>query len=170
MKKKIIREKSILQKVKRFGFLIYANLSWVITFFSYVLSSTYKLGLVTQDAHCYIAVMKKETTLLGYNNSILTLYSRKGSNLLRCERYRQRQTETAGDEDKLPYWPTRSWFPWLIESLPATSWDWLKTNCILRRHLHISFHYTHTFLFRHMTASAYLHRCVNGLYATKSSV
>ena len=37
---------------------------------------------------------------------------------------------------------------------------WLKTDCISRRHLHISFHYTHTFPFNHVTASAYFHMCV----------
>ena len=34
------------------------------------------------------------------------------------------------------------------------------TAHISHRHLHISVHNTHTFLFNHMTASSYFHRCV----------
>ena len=35
--------------------------------------------------------------------------------------------------------------PWLTKSLLASSWDWLKTDCISRGHLYISFHNTHHF-------------------------
>ena len=51
---------------------------------------------------------------------------------------------------------------WLTVSLLAASWDWRKTETphISHEHLHISFYNTHTFLFNHVTASAYFHRCI----------
>ena len=55
---------------------------------------------------------------------------------------------------------TRRHPPWLTESLLATSWNWLKTDCISRGNLHIWFHNTNTFPFNQVTTSAYLHRCV----------
>ena len=41
--------------------------------------------------------------------------------------------------------------------LELTDWD---SDCISRGHLYVSFHNTHTFLFNHVTTSAYFYRCV----------
>ena len=49
---------------------------------------------------------------------------------------------------------------WMTESLLTASWDWIKTHCISRGVLHISFHNAHTFPLNHVTAFVYLRRCV----------
>ena len=50
----------------------------------------------------------------------------------------------------------------LADAPVIANWDWPKTHTpyISYGHLHISLHNTHTFLFNHVTASGYFHRCV----------
>ena len=96
----------------------------------------------------------------------LSILSWKESKLLWCDRDRD-----MGGKVRLPYWPITSLDHTMLcylqgpqsissasgsegilnqRSLLAASWNWFKTHCILREHLHLS----------HLTASVRLHRCI----------
>ena len=119
--------------------------------------------------------MRNEWRTLSFYKNICLYFSRKRPKLLWYERQtetnregcRRRQTAilthnfltALWDAAPAGYLATYWRSPWLTESLLAASWNWLMTARISREHMHISFHNAHTFLFTHVTASAYLHRC-----------
>ena len=115
-----------------------------------------------------------------YNSQ--TLLSKEFKVSVVCEKQTETNRDRGGRRRRLLYWPiTSSLDPTKLcylqglasslltrrtQSVLADSTDRCKLrltqdwHSVLREHLHISFHNTHTFPFNLVTASTYFHRCV----------